>query len=59
MLSNFHELNYEDFCTDVSNFLKENEKELIEYSVDALVPLASLNKSKLVLKLSEFWLKNY
>lgn len=46
---------YEDFCQDISNYLKEHEKEYIQYSVDPFSPLASINIDKLAILLSKFW----
>ena len=50
-----HTLNYEDFVIYLSKYLKDHEKEFIEYSVDPFSPLASVNREKLANKLSYFW----
>lgn len=47
---------YEDFVTDISNYLKQKEKDFIQYSVDPCAPLASVDKNKLAIILSNFWL---
>lgn len=47
---------YEDFVTDISNYLKQKEKDFIQYSVDPYAPLASIDTNKLAIVLSNFWL---
>ena len=44
---------YEDFCTDISTYLKEHEKEIVTVSFDGLSHY--LDENKLDLLLSKFW----
>lgn len=44
---------YEDFCTDVSNYLKKHEQEFFTYSWDHLSH--TVDKDKLAVILSNFW----
>lgn len=45
---------YEDFVTDISNYLKQRENDYLVRSFDGLS--TQVDKNKLALCLSDFWL---
>ena len=47
---------YEDFCNDISNYLKAHTREYLSYSVDPFEALVVIDKDKLAITLSNFWL---
>ena len=53
-MNNTKEFYYEDFCTDISNYIKENQKDFMLVSWDHLTH--HIDKDKLAITLSNFWL---
>lgn len=45
---------FEDFCTDISRFLKEHELEFISFSPENLIP-NRVDENKLAVLLGKFW----
>ncbi len=56
MIHDTHEFYFEDFVTDISNYLHEQQDSFLEYG---FYETTTINKNKLAIKLAEFWQNNF